>query len=64
MGLGPTPEEPCDLVADKGYHSRDVLKGLDDGPWKTRIAEPRPSQGTHGGMMQRDNLDDEPATSG
>ena len=45
MGLGPTPEEPCDLVADKGYHSRDVLKGLDDGPWKTRIAEPRPSQG-------------------
>ena len=43
--LGPTPEAPCDLVADKGYHSRDVLKGLDDGPWKTRISEPRPSQG-------------------
>ncbi|MGE3992522.1 hypothetical protein [Pseudorhodoplanes sp.] len=37
--------ELCDLVADKGYHSRDVLKGLDDGPWKTRIAEPRPSKG-------------------
>ena len=45
VGLAPTPEEPCDLVADKGYHSRDVLKGLDDGPWKTRISEPRPSQG-------------------
>ena len=45
VGLGPTAEEPCDLVADKGYHSRDVLKGLDDGPWKTRISEPRPSQG-------------------
>ena len=45
MGLGPTPEEPCDLVADKGYHSREVLKGLDDGPWKTRISEPRPSKG-------------------
>ena len=45
MGLAPTSEEPCDLVADKGYHSRDVLKGLDDGPWKTRISEPRPSQG-------------------
>ena len=35
VGLAPTPEDPCDLVADKGYHSRDVLKGLDDGPWKT-----------------------------
>jgi transposase len=44
-GLAPTPGKPCDLVADKGYHSRDVLKGLDDGPWKTRIAEPRPSKG-------------------
>jgi len=43
--LGPTAEEPCDLVADKGYHSRDVLKGLDGGPWKTRISEPRPSKG-------------------
>ena len=45
VGFAPTPEDPCDLVADKGYHSRDVLKGLDDGPWKTRIAEPRPSKG-------------------
>ena len=45
VGLAPTPGEPSDLVADKGYHSRDVLKGLDDGPWKTRIAEPRPSKG-------------------
>ena len=45
VGLAPTPEDPCDLVADKGYHSRDVLKGLDDGPWKTRIAEPQPSKG-------------------
>ena len=45
VGFAPTPEDPCDLVADKGYLSRDVLKGLDDGPWKTRIAEPRPSKG-------------------
>ncbi|MGO9238984.1 MAG: transposase [Methylocella sp.] len=44
-GLAPTPEDPCDLVADKSYHSRDVLKDLDDSPWKTRIAEPRPSKG-------------------
>jgi hypothetical protein len=45
VGLAPTPEDPCDLVADKGYHSRDVLKDLDDSPWQTRIAEPRPSKG-------------------
>jgi transposase len=45
MGLASTPEDPCDLVADKGYHSRAVLKDLDDGPWKTRIAEPRASKG-------------------
>ncbi len=29
------------LVADKGYYSRETLKPLDDGPWKTRIAEPK-----------------------
>ena len=45
LGLASTPEDPCDLVADKGYHSRAVLKDLDDGPWKTRIAEPRASKG-------------------
>ena len=32
VGLAPTPEDPCDLVADKGYHSRDGLKDLDGGP--------------------------------
>jgi transposase len=37
----PSAEVPAELVADKGYHSRGVLKSLDDGPWKTRIAEPR-----------------------
>src|SRR6202140_607735 len=45
VDLAPTPEDPCDLVADKGYHSRAVLKDLDEGPWKTRIAEPLPSKG-------------------
>ena len=35
----PTPEDPAELVADKGYHSRDGLKELEDGPWKSRIAE-------------------------
>ncbi len=44
--LTPTPESPAECVADKGDHSRAVLKALDDSPCKTRpcktrIAEPR-----------------------
>src|SRR5918993_474977 len=39
VGTGPTAAEPAELVADKGYHSRDGLKDLEDGPWKSRIAE-------------------------
>ena len=39
--VAPTPEDPAELVADKGYHSRAGLKSLEDGPWKSRIAEPR-----------------------
>jgi transposase len=39
VDAAPTPEDPADLVADKGYHSRDGLKGLEDGAWKSRIAE-------------------------
>jgi transposase len=35
----PTPESPAELVADKGYHSRNGLKDLEDGAWKSRIAE-------------------------
>jgi hypothetical protein len=30
---------PAELVADKGYHSRDGLKELEGGAWKSRIAE-------------------------
>jgi transposase len=41
VAVAPTPEAPAELVADKGYHARAVLKELDDGPWKTRISEPR-----------------------
>jgi transposase len=37
----PSAEAPAEMVADKGYHAREVLKSLDDGPWKTRIAEPK-----------------------
>ena len=39
VGAAPTPEDPNELVADKGYHSREGLKDLEDGPWKSRIAE-------------------------
>jgi hypothetical protein len=39
VGATPTPEDPAELVADKGYHSRDGLKDLEDGAWKSRIAE-------------------------
>ena len=45
VGLAPTEEEPCVLAADKGYHGREPLKGLDGGVWKTRIAEPVPARG-------------------
>jgi transposase len=43
-GCGPTTGSPTELVADKGYHSRAVLKELDGGPWRTRIAEPKPKE--------------------
>lgn len=41
VDTGPSTEAPAEMVADKGYHSRETLKALDDGPWKTRIAEPK-----------------------
>ena len=40
VDAAPTPETPAELIADKGYHSRDALKALDGGPWKSRISEP------------------------
>ena len=45
VGLAPTCEQPCELVADKGYHSRSVLKNLDRDMWKSRISEPKPPNG-------------------
>jgi transposase len=41
VGAPPSPDDPAECVADKGYHSRAVLTNLDGGPWKTRIAEPQ-----------------------
>src|SRR4029077_4847285 len=43
MSAAPTKQKPSELVADKGYHSRAVLKTLDAGGGKTRIAEPQQS---------------------
>src|SRR5271155_5286894 len=45
VGLAPSEDAPCVVVADKGYHAREQLKALEDGVWKTRIAEPEPSKG-------------------
>jgi transposase len=39
VDAAPTPAAPTELVADKGYHSRDGLKELEDSAWKSRIAE-------------------------
>jgi transposase len=46
VGKEPSPEDPAELVADKGYHSRGSLKDLEDGAWKSRISEPK-STGIH-----------------
>src|SRR3954464_10060090 len=46
VGAAPTPEDPAELVADKGYHSREGLKDLQDGAWKSRIAEKK-AAGVH-----------------
>lgn len=41
VGAAPAPEAPAELVAGKGYHSREGLKDLEDGAWRSRIAEKR-----------------------
>ncbi len=41
VSVAPTTDQPGELIADKGYHSRALLKTLDAGVWKTRIAEPK-----------------------
>jgi transposase len=41
VNTAPTADAPAELVTDKGYFGRQVLKPLEDGPWKTRIAEPK-----------------------
>ena len=41
VDTAPTAVDQAECVTDKGYHSRAVLKALDDSPWKTRISEPK-----------------------
>jgi hypothetical protein len=41
LDAAPTQEAQAELITDKGYHSRDTLKSLVDGPWKTRVSERR-----------------------
>jgi hypothetical protein len=41
VGAPPSSEAPAECVADKGYHSRMLLKDLDGSPWRSRIAEPQ-----------------------
>jgi transposase len=41
LGAAPSSEAPAECVADKGYHSRMLLKDLDGSPWRSRIAEPQ-----------------------
>jgi transposase len=53
VGLAPTPDDPCEIIADKGCHSREGLKGLDDGEWKSRISEPLPAKGYCAGREMR-----------
>ena len=45
VGPAPSQDEPCVVVADKGYHARDQLKALDGGVWQTRTAESEPAEG-------------------
>lgn len=40
VAKAPTAEAPAEAVTDKGYFSRDGVKAMADGPWKSRIAEP------------------------
>jgi transposase len=40
-GKAPISTTKTEVVADKGYHSRGVLKDLEDSSWKTRIREPK-----------------------
>ena len=60
VDAAPTPKAPAELIADKGYHSREGLKALEDGAWKaaspTKASRIRPLArrrcGPAGGLQQ------------
>jgi len=41
IGCTPISTAPTEVIADKDYHFREVVKELDGEVWKTRIAEPK-----------------------
>lgn len=41
VGKAPMSTSKTEVVGDKEYHSREVLKDLENGPWKIRIREPK-----------------------
>ena len=50
VDAAPRPEDPAELVADKGDHSREGLKELEDGAWRTApggAASPRSLEEPH-----------------
>jgi hypothetical protein len=53
VGAAPTPDAPAELVTDKAYHTRAVLKDLADGPWKPASASPSATNFTAGMAMRR-----------
>src|SRR5689334_12726326 len=53
VGAGPTPEDPAELVADKGYHSRDGLKDLEEGPGRAASPRRRRRASTAGAATRR-----------
>ena len=53
VGLAPTQAEPCVLVGDKGYHSREGLKDLNVGVWKRGSPSPSPPTAICAGTATR-----------
>ena len=52
-GCGPTIERPAELIADKGYHSRAVLKDLAGGPGRPGSRSPPPRMCNAGAAISR-----------
>jgi hypothetical protein len=51
LDLAPAPADRSEVVADKGYHARDLLKRLADSPWTTGSPSPRAAACSAGTAM-------------